>query len=113
MVNTSINISDVTFDEELLGKDEWLQVMQQKHHIDMMLFGETVEGNLFAAAQVNTKVKKTDTEIEAKAKKEAQKEKIETDAEAATEKEAQQEKTLIAERKEQNQCGSADVFTYN
>jgi len=32
--------------------DEWLQGMQQKHHIDMMLFGEIVEDSLFATVHV-------------------------------------------------------------
>ena len=62
MVNPTINIVDVNFDEELLVNDKWLQVMQQKHHIGMMLFGEIiplefenqVEDNLFAAVQINT-----------------------------------------------------------
>lgn len=54
MVNTTINIVDVKFDEECLANDEWLQVMQKKHHIDMMLFSEkipleSVEDNLFVA----------------------------------------------------------------
>jgi len=42
MVNPRINIVDVNFDEELLAKDEWLHMMQHKHHIDMMLFGERI-----------------------------------------------------------------------
>jgi len=31
MVNPTINIIDVKFDEELLANDEWLHMMQQKH----------------------------------------------------------------------------------
>lgn len=53
MMNSTINILDLKFDEESLANDEWLQVMQQKHHIDMMIFGEVVEDELFASAQVN------------------------------------------------------------
>jgi len=49
-VNEAINIANVKFDEDNLANDEWLQVMQQKHHIDMMLFGEAVEDNMFAVA---------------------------------------------------------------
>ena len=56
MVNPETNIVD--FDREFLANDEWLQMMQQKQDIDMMLFGEItplqlVEDNLFAAAQVS------------------------------------------------------------
>jgi len=64
--------------------DEWFKMMQQKHHIYMMLFLEKnqlesknqVEDNLFAAAHVSKEVK--ETEIEAEAKKEAHKEKNQT-----------------------------------
>jgi len=71
MVNLAINITDVKFDEELLANDEWLEGMQQKHYIDMMLLGEIEEDNLVATSQVITEIKKTDMELEAKAKKEA------------------------------------------
>jgi len=52
-VNQAINIADVKFDEENLANDEWLQVMQQKHHIDTMLFGEIVEGDHRLVQQSN------------------------------------------------------------
>ena len=117
MVNPTINIVDVNFDEDLLTNDEWLQIMQQKHHIDMM-FGEIIpleaenqmEDNMSATTQVSTPVIeiKTETMLEAKPNKEAHKEKIEIEKEV--EKEVQQEKALITEQKEHNQCGSADVF---
>ena len=79
MMNPTINIVDVNFDEELLANGEWLQIMQQKHHIDMMLFGEITplesanqeEDNLFAATHASKEVE--EIEIEAKAKKEAYK----------------------------------------
>ena len=64
MVNPTIQFADVRFDEDLLPNDELLQMMQQKHHIDMMLFNETnplesrnqVEENLFTVAQVSEEV---------------------------------------------------------
>lgn len=57
-VNPKISIAHVRFDEGLLPKHEWLQMMQQRHYIDMMLFGEIislkyenkVEDNLSTAA---------------------------------------------------------------
>ena len=54
----------------------------KNHHIDMMLFGETVEDKLFAATQVSKEVKEIETETKEKEKKETQKEKTEIDAEA-------------------------------
>lgn len=42
MMNPTINIVDANFDEDVLTKYEWLQMIQQKHHIDMMLFGEII-----------------------------------------------------------------------
>ena len=40
MLNLAMKFVDVKFDQEQLAKDEWLQMMQHKHHIDMMLFSE-------------------------------------------------------------------------
>ena len=97
MVNLVINIDDVNFDREFLAKYDWLQMVQQKHHINMMQFCEMiplelVEDNLFAEAQVSTEVEETvtdtDIEIEAKPNKKAHKEKIDAENEAL--KEAQQ-----------------------
>jgi len=42
MVNPTIKITDVNFDEELFANDEWLQVIQHKDHIDITLFGEII-----------------------------------------------------------------------
>lgn len=72
MVNPTINIVDVKFDEELLAKYEWLQLMQQKHDIDMMLFSEKkplesetqVEDTLFAVSHVSEEIKETKTKEE-------------------------------------------------
>lgn len=66
------NIAYVKLDEELFAHDEWLQVMQQKHHIDMMLFGEItslefenqMEDNMFATTHVCTKIEETETETQ-------------------------------------------------
>ena len=92
---------DVHFDNEFLANDDWLQTMQQKHDIDMMLFGEIiplqlVEDNPFAATQVSEEEteKKIKTEIKAETKTE-----IKEDAA----KEAQQQKALIAEQKEETE----------
>lgn len=67
-VNPTKNIVDVNFDEELLANDEWLQVMHQKHHINVILFCETVEDNMFVVAQVSIETYEEE-------KKEAQKRK--------------------------------------
>lgn len=116
MVNLAINIVDVNFDEDLLTKDECLQMMQQKHHIDMMLFGATiplesknqVEDNL-SSSQRKRRETQIEKEIEAEAKKEAHKDKIEIEAEEKLE--VQQGKALIIEQKEHNQYGSPKPFT--
>lgn len=42
MVNPTIQYVDLNFDEDLLLNDEWLQMMLQKHDIDMMLFSEKI-----------------------------------------------------------------------
>lgn len=95
--------------------------MQQKNHIDMILFGEIislefenqVEDNLSTTTHVSKEVEETkrdiEIEIEVEEKKEAHKEKTKTDEK--TDKEAQHEKVLIEEKKEHNQCGSTDAFT--
>lgn len=73
----------INFNGNLLANDEWLQMMQQKHHIDMILFGERIplesenkmEENLFAVTQVSKEAEETKTEtettIEAETKKKA------------------------------------------
>jgi len=40
MVNPTIQFVDVQFDEIMFPNDEWLQMVQQKHEIEIMLFGE-------------------------------------------------------------------------
>lgn len=55
MVNPTVQFVDVQLDEIMFPSDEWLQMVQQKHEIEMMLFGERdsletenqVEENLF------------------------------------------------------------------
>ena len=114
MVNPETNIVD--FDREFLANDDWLQMMQQKYDIDMMLFGEItplqlVEDNLFAAAQVSEEEaeKKTETETEEDTAKEEliaeQKEETEKESETKVKKEVETEakKALIAEQKEETE----------
>lgn len=119
MVNSTINIVHVNIDEDFFTKIEQLQKLQEKHHIDMMLFGEIIllesekklRDNLSATTQVSTEVKGRKTQIDVEAKKEAHKEKTKTGEKA--EKEAQQQKALIAEHNEHNQCGSTNIFNSN
>lgn len=54
---------------------------------------------------------KTNIEIKVKPKKESHNEKTETKEKA--ELEVQQEKTLIITQKEQNQCGSTNIYNSN
>lgn len=42
MVNPTIQFAYVRFDEDLLPNDEWLQMMQQKHDINILIFGERI-----------------------------------------------------------------------
>lgn len=95
-----IEIIGVNFDEELFISDEWLQMMQHKYLIDMLLFGEKnplvspnqVEENLFADAGVENQVYETS----AKSKKE------------------EEDKTALSPKhNEQNQYGFEDVFYIN
>lgn len=86
---------------------------------------DSVEDNMFSAAQVSEEESKTDTkikreietQIQKNVKKDICKGKVETEIEAEVEieekveKEAQQEKVFIAEKKEQNECGFQDCFT--
>ena len=106
---------DVNFDNEFLTNDYWLQMMQQKYDIDMMLFGEItplqlVEDNPFAALQVSGKETETEAkkevckvkaeiekEEETESKNEVCKRKAEKKTDKEADKEAQQEKALIAE----------------
>ena len=60
LVDLTIGIVNVKFDEEPLTGDEWLHMMQHKEHIDMLLFGEKiplvygnqVEDIMFVVAEV-------------------------------------------------------------
>jgi len=98
MVNPMIDMADVNFDNEIFANDDWLQMMQQKYDIDMMLFGEItplqlVEDNLFAAAQVSEEEAEKKTETK-------QKEETEKAAETETKKEVCKEKEETKKEKE-------------
>lgn len=69
-----IEIFHLNFDEDECTSDEWLQMVQQKHLIDVFLFGLTnpllfknqVDENLFAEVEVEN----PDYEASTKSKKE-------------------------------------------
>lgn len=42
LVDLAIEIVDVNFDKEEFTNDEWLDMIQQKHLIDRLLFGERI-----------------------------------------------------------------------
>jgi len=77
MVNPTIQFVDVQFNEDQLANDEWLQMMQQKHLIDMMLFSERsplssenqVEDNLFGETCLSKELEAIEEKKEMKEEK--------------------------------------------
>jgi len=87
LVDPIIGIVDVKFDEEPLNGDEWLHIMQQKEHIDMLLFGERnphvigrkVEDNMFVETKVCNRSKNENYDAMTEQKK-VEKEEVEHEA---------------------------------
>jgi len=87
LVDPTIGIVGVKFDEEPLTGNEWLHMMQRKEHIDMWLFGKRnplvignqVEDNMFAAAEVGKREENENYEAVTEQKK-AENEEVENES---------------------------------
>jgi len=77
LVGQASEVVDDNFDGEQLTSYRWLHMMQGKHFIDMLLFGERnsivfgnqVERNFFAVVEVNKKVENEDYDVMPEAEK--------------------------------------------